>query len=480
MTEYSILGKSIPRVDARVKVTGQAKYTADLELPGMLWGKLLRSPYPHARILNIDTSRAERLPGVMAVVTGKDFGSFMWGRPPGAEHETPLAVDKVRYVAEGVAAVAAIDEDLAEEATELIKVDYEELPGVFDPFEAMEDGAPLVHENIRKNISAELHWHFGDVEKAFNESYLVREDRFRTGKVIQGFLEPSAALAFWDPSGHITIWAAKQSPLALYKPLATCFKLPFNKVRIIQPFIGGSFGGTKNDALAADFCAVLLSKKTGRPVKFVYSQEEHFNTPRRRHSMTIDIKTGVKKDGTLLAIHTQVVADGGAYVALDAATLHLTGFLMGLPYKLPNFKHDAYAALTNHPINSALRGFGVCQTRFAAEVQFQMIAEELGLDPVEIMLKNAVENPQTGSAVVSWPGKSLRLWIQPSVSSMSGRWKRPSGSPKRISSIRIREFNLPVWSSPNIIKPQKSGSVCMDVVEVGFTITSLWNAFEER
>lgn len=256
MEEYSVIGKRIPRIDGRVKVTGEAKYAADYEMPGMLWCKMLRSPYAHAKILNIDTSRAERLPGVKGVLTGKDFKGWRWGWMPKTRDEAPLADDKARYLAEAVAAVAAVDEDTAEEATELIKVDYEELPGVFDPEEAMKEGAPRVYDHVDNNLSWEFHMDFGDVEKAFRESDLVREDRFQTGRVITGYLEPPAAVAVWDSSG-ITIWAAKQSPYFVYRHLAACFNLPLSKVRVIQPFIGGGFGGTKNDSLVGDFYVCL-------------------------------------------------------------------------------------------------------------------------------------------------------------------------------------------------------------------------------
>ena len=397
MAEYSVIGKRVPRVDAPEKLTGQAKYAADYSLPGMLWCKVLRSPYAHARILTINTSRAERLPGVKAVITGKDFGGWTWGFMPATRDEPPVALDKVRYMYEAVAAVAAIDEDIAEEATELIKVDYEELPGVFDPEEAMQDGAPQIHDYVKNNSSVEYKWSFGDVEKAFAESYIVREDRFRTARATHGYLEPPAALASYDPSGYITIWPAKQSPYFHYRHLAACFKLPLSKVRVIQPFIGGGFGGTKNDSLAGDFCAVMLSKNTGKPVKFVYTQEEELTTSRRRHPMIVYNKMGVKKDGTLMAIHSRVIADGGGYTAIGPLAMYLTGFMTTLPYKLPHFKHEAYRIFTNNPIGAAMRGHGITHTRFACEIQMEMIAEELGIDPVEMRLRNAIDNPEPGS-----------------------------------------------------------------------------------
>jgi 4-hydroxybenzoyl-CoA reductase subunit alpha len=396
MTEFSVIGQRVPRVDAREKVTGQAKYAADYSLPDMLWCKLLRSPYPHARILNIDTSKAEKLPGVKGIVTGKDFGGWTWGWMPATRDEPPLAVDKVRYMAEAVAGVAAVDEDTAEEAANLVRVEYEELPGVFDPEEAMKDGAPAIHDYVKNNISVQYHWNFGDVDKAFAESYLVREDRFRTARATHGYLEPPAILAYYDPTGYITVWVSKQSPYFHYRHLAACFKVPLSRVRVIQPFIGGGFGGTKNDSLAGDFCAVLLSKITGRPVKYVESMEEELVTNRRRHCFIVYSKMGVSKDGLIKAIEHRAIADGGGYTAIGPLTMYLGGFMTTLPYHLPNFKYDVYRVFTNNPIGAAMRGHGVTHTRFAAEIQMEMLAEELGLDPVEMRLRNAIDNPKPG------------------------------------------------------------------------------------
>jgi 4-hydroxybenzoyl-CoA reductase subunit alpha len=438
MAEFSVIGKRMPRVDAREKVTGEAKYAADYSLPGMLWCKLLRSPYPHARILNIDTSRAERLPGVKAVVTGKDFGGWTWGWMPATRDEPPLAVDKVRYMAEAVAGVAATSEDTAEEACELIKVDYEELPGVFDPEEAMREGAPKVHDYVKNNISVEYHWNFGDVEKAFAESYIVREDRFRTARATHGYLEPPAILAYYDPTGYITTWAAKQSPYFHYRHLAACFKLPLSKIRVIQPFIGGGFGGTKNDSLAGDFCAVLLSKLTGKPVKYVESMEEELATSRRRHSMVVYSKMGVKKDGRLTAIHHRVIADGGGYTAIGPLSLYLAGFATTLPYKLPNFKYDGYRVFTNNPIGAAMRGHGITHSRFAAEIQMEMIAEELGIDPVEMRMRNAIDNPKPGTIYETINKVSLKTCgIKEAIQKVTGDriWRDRDKMPRKEGNI---------------------------------------------
>jgi 4-hydroxybenzoyl-CoA reductase alpha subunit len=393
---YSVIGKTIPRVDARAKVTGEAKYAADIELPDMLWGQIKRSPYPHARILNIDTSKAEKLPGVKAVTTGKDFGGFKWGWSRETRDEEPFAVSKVRYLYEGVAAVAAVDEDTAEEACDLIEVEYEPLPGVFDPFEAMKPGAPLVHEDRPGNICVEYHWNFGDVEKAFAESYLVREDTFQTPRMAKGYLEPPAVVAHWPDPNHVVFQGAKGSPYFPYRILARLFNLPLSNVRIIQPFIGSDFGGTKNDMVHCDYAAVMLAKKTGRPVKLQYTEFDELTTCLRRHPMWITIKTGVTKDGILKATYVKAIADGGAYTRMSPLTMFLTGTCMTLPYKMPNFKYDGMNYFTNNPSSAAMRGHGLYHTRFAADVQLDMMAEELGIDPVEIRMRNAVENPEPG------------------------------------------------------------------------------------
>jgi 4-hydroxybenzoyl-CoA reductase subunit alpha len=394
--EYSILGKKMPRVDAKAKVTGQAKYAADIEVPNMLWGQIKRSPYAHAKILNIDTSKAEKLPGVMAVTTGKDFNGFKWGWSGPTRDEEPFATTKVRYQYEGVAAVAAVDEETAEEACELIEVEYEPLPGVFDPFEAMQEGAPLVHEDRPGNICVEYHWNFGDIEKAFAESYLVREDTFQTPRQAKGYIEPPAVVAYWPDPNHVVFEGAKGSPYFPYRILARCFNLPLSNVRIIQPFIGSDFGGTKNDMVHCDFAAPMLAKKTGQPVKLVYTQFDELTTCLRRHPMWITIKTGVTRDGILKATYVKAIADGGAYTRMSPLTMFLVGTCMTLPYKLPNFKYDAYNYFTNNPSSAAMRGHGLYHSRFGADVQLDMIAEELGIDPVEIRLKNAVENPKPG------------------------------------------------------------------------------------
>lgn len=396
MEEYSIFGKRVPRIDGKAKATGQAKYASDLEKPDMLWGRTKRSPYPHARILNIDCSKAERVPGVKAIVTSKDpeFARFQWGfgLPGCPKDERPLAVDKVLFVGEPVAAVAAIDEDIAQEAVDLIEVEYEELPAVTDYERAMDPDAPQLHEGFPRNVSYTFKMDYGDVEKAFRESDHIREDTFKTFRVRHGFIEPHCALAYWDQSnGVLNLEASKQSPYFSYRLLAACFGLPLNKMRLIQPYIGAGFGG-KNDCFALDFHACLLSKKTGKPVKIAYCLEESYSSCWRKHTMTVHMKTGVKKDGTLMGIDCHLLADGGAFSAIGPLTMYLSGAFMTLPYKLPSIRHEAVRVFTNYVTSVAMQGHGTDHTRYAAELQMDMIADDLGIDPVDIRLKNAIPN----------------------------------------------------------------------------------------
>ncbi|MBI5444281.1 MAG: molybdopterin-dependent oxidoreductase [Deltaproteobacteria bacterium] len=423
--KYRVVGQRLPKADAALKATGDAKFAADLAVPGMLWGRVLRSHVPHAKILHIDTSRAERLPGVRAVVTGQDFPPVKYGFLPSTRDQYPLCRDKVRYIGDELAAVAAVDKDVAEEALDLIRVEYEELPAVFDPEEAMLPGAPQLHDHVENNVSVQTHMNFGDVEQAFKDSYYVREDRFVTQSIVHGFIEPHATLVQWDAGGKITLQGSKQSPYIVYRNLARSLDVPPSQVRLISPYVGGGFGG-KQEPIALDFAAALLSKKTGRPVKIVYDQEEVLIGARRRHAMVIRLKTGVKKDGTLTGVECKLVADGGAYSSVGALSIYLAGAFLGVPFRVPNLKYDAYRVYTNKPFAGALRGHGLPQTRFAAEQQLEMIAEELGIDPLEIRLKNAYTAGETScngfvinscgltesllrtAEVVDWKGRKSR------------------------------------------------------------------------
>ncbi len=394
MKEYSVIGKRLPRVDGIVKATGEAKYTADMVLPGMLYGKILRSPHPHARILNIDISKAKKLPGVRAVITGKDTPGKKYGRyqddRPDLLDEYALAMDKVRYIGDEVAAVAAIDEDTAEEALDLIDVEYEKLPAVFDPEEAMKPGAPRIHDHAEHNVALKLLRNFGDVEKGFKESDYIFEDTFTTQGQTHCFLEPHAVLASFDQSGKLTVWSSTQNPFPVRAQLARALGMPESRIRVIKPHLGGGFGG-KVELLSHDVCSSLLSKKTGRPVKIVLTREEVFNATRQRHPMIMRLKTGVKSDGTLMAKECTNIADTGAYYGLGPTVMAVNFYVLTLIYRVPNISYEGSLVYTNKPVCGAQRGYGGPQIRFADDSQMDMIAEALAIDPVELRLKNAVQ-----------------------------------------------------------------------------------------
>ncbi len=426
MKKYSVIGKHLPRIDGVVKATGEAKSTVDIFLPGMLYGKILRSPYPHARILNIDTSKAESLPGVRAVITCKDTPGIKFGlfdTPDFPADEYPLALDKVRYIGDEVAAIAAIDEDIAEEALDLVEVEYEELPAVFDPEEAMEPGSPQLHDHVERNISFKTVWDFGDLEKGFKESDYVREDRFTTQATAHCAFEPHVALASFDSSGSLTVWTSCQSPFNWALQLALTLDMQESKVRVLNPHVGGGFGG-KVELFAYGFCAALLSKKTGRPVKITLTREEVFSTTRQRHPTLIDLKTGVKKDGILMAVHCKLIADGGAYTSTGPIFIHLFGSWILSAYRLPNLHYEGYRAYTNKSARGAQRGHGNPQPRFALDSQLDIIAEELGLDPVDIRLKNALRTNDilcNGTRITT---SGLTECIQRAAESVGWRKKR--------------------------------------------------------
>jgi len=397
MEELFFVGKSVPRKDGVEKATGKALYTVDMVLPGMLWGKILRSPYPHAKILRIDTSRAERLPGVKAVITGKDTLGIKHGfveTPRYPPDQYPLAMDRVRYIGEEVAAVAAIDEYVAEEALSLIQVDYEELPAVFDPEEAMKPGAPEIHpshpkvKEPYKNIGGKTESGWGNVEKGFAESFLIREDRFDGQLRTHCYMEPQATLASFDFSGKLNVWTSSQGPFIKRAKLATTLGLPFSNVRVLKAYVGGAYGG-KIDLFSHEFCASLLSIKAQRPVKIVCTREEVFEAARHGQPIFVELKTGVKKDGTLVAQQVKVINNSGGYRGSGVVVIFLCwGFVM-LCYRIPNLKYEGYSVYTNNPVRAPQRGHGAPNLRFAVESQMDMIAEELGIDPVEIRLKNA-------------------------------------------------------------------------------------------
>lgn len=388
--DYAVLGKRTPKLDGVAKASGSARFSRDLILPRMLYGGILRSPHAHARILNIDTRRAARLPGVKAVVTGKDTAGVKFGVFRETRDQYALPIDKVRYIGDEVAAVAAVDEDTAQEALTLIQVDYEVLPPVFDPVEGMKPGAPLVHDGVERNISAHVLIQFGDIQEGFRQADRVRQDHFETANISHCTMEPYAATASYDPSGHLDVWVPNQGPFQRRRALSNTLKLPLDNVRVHQVHIGGAFGG-RSEMMSCEFCASLLSMKTGRPVQIAYTREETFTCTRQKHPFIVDIKTGMTLDGTITAREYRVVADGGAYLNTGPITISDSFAIALASYRFSHVKYEAFRIYTNKGVRGAMKGQGSQQLRFAEESQLDMMCQELGLDPVEVRLKNAVE-----------------------------------------------------------------------------------------
>lgn len=387
MGEYAVVGKSVPRIDAPTKALGEAKFTADLGLPGMLYGKILRSPHAHARILNIDTSKAERLPGVKAVVTGKDALPYKWGVFAYTRDQQLLPIDKVRFIGEEVAAVAAVDEDIAREALELIDVEYEVLPAIFDPVSATQDGAPQLHDEFPGNLSVRISVNEGDVDRGFRESYHVREDTFSCVEENYCQLEPYAVLANYDSTG-VDIWCPNAGPHMKSRPLSTALGIPTSDVRVRKVFIGGHFGG-RSEVSPADYITALLSKKARRPVKVVYTREETFNCVRQVHASTLTVKTGVAKDGAIVAVDMKIILDGGAYASTGPIATSVGYQAWEETYRMPNLRYEGRKIYTNKPPRGMHPHVSSC-VFIGLEGQLDMIAEDIGMDPMELRLRNAI------------------------------------------------------------------------------------------
>jgi 4-hydroxybenzoyl-CoA reductase subunit alpha len=396
-TDYSIIGKSIAMVDAAGKTTGSGKYTDDLSLPGMLYGKILHSPHPHARIKSIDTSRVERLDGVIAVVTGKDAPN-PFGILPVGHDEHALALDKVRYVGDNVACVAAVSEAIAEKALELIAVDYELLPAYFDPEESMKAETNLIHDNKPNNLEKDYHHVFGDPDKAFAEADYIAEGRFLANEVSHAAMEPHCTLAAFDLDPHtgtlgrLTVWSSTQVPYYLQHKLALVLEMRMSQIRVIKPLVGGGFGG-KSEVIPIEIIAGIAARAARRPVKITYTREEVFWAHRGRPRTIVDLKTAVKNDGRITAVKARVVQDGGAYCSYGVVTILYSGALLGALYDIPNIQYNGYRVLTNKPACGAMRGHGTVNVRFAFESQLDEIAAKLQMDPAEIRRRNLLKPP---------------------------------------------------------------------------------------
>ena len=409
MADFSVVGKSVARVDALEKVTGTADYPSDFKLPRMLHGKVIRSPYPHARILTIDTSEAERLPGVEAVVTAKDTQLIPLGMPYCDRYAFPPDL-VVRYVGDAVAAVAADSEDTAEEAAALVKVQYEELPAVFDVEKAFQVNPPaIVHPQLatyqshaeqaglrlrldleRPNVCQHFQIRKGDVDKGFEEADLIVEDRYFVPKIQHCQLEPCVSVAWFEPDGTLRLRTSAQGAQLTKLIICEAFNLPPNKVIIECPYIGGGFGG-KGRSITEPYAILLSMKANGRPVRVSLTRAEHFHCARSRVAVVTHIKDGVRRDGTIVSRQFKVLVDTGAYADGSIHIVRNCAFGAVGIYNIANFSLDSYGAYTNTPMSGPFRGFGSAEIIWAIENQMDVIAEKLGLDPLEVRRKNILK-----------------------------------------------------------------------------------------
>ncbi len=430
MSENIIVGKRIPSLEAYEKVTGEALYALDVHLPGMLVGKILRSPLPHAKILHIDTDKAKRIWGVKAVITANDTPKIKFGMGPPHADKLPLEDQKVRYIGDEVAAVAAVDEYSAMEALDAIRVEWEELPPVFDPIEAMDPQSPKIHDHVVNNISVFSDLHCGDVEAGFREADLVLEEEFSTPAQSHCCLEVHNVVARWEPSDRFTVWASNQSPHALKTRLAGVCNLPPSHFRILKPNLGGSFG-SKANMVAMDPIALFLAQKTGCPVKIENSREEEFYAVPPRHPTKSRLRFGFTKDGKITAKQARVIMDNGAYNSTGPSILAYSCTMFCAMYRVPNVKYQGYLVYTNKVGNASFRGFGVPQAFFGHEVMMDMAADRLGIDPKDLRLINANLPDEVTSNKVRITSCGLTETIQRAAQKTNWENKRKKKTPGR-------------------------------------------------
>jgi CO/xanthine dehydrogenase Mo-binding subunit len=381
---YKIVGSSLPYVDAIEKATGQTIYISDVKLPGMLYGKALRSPYPHAKIFSIDISEAEKVPGIKCVLTGKNVEQNKWG--PITKDEYLLAIDKVNFVGDEVAAVAGLDEETCDEALSLIKVEYEPLPAILTMHEAMKEGAPQIHPDFPGNVNHFFHIPRGDIEEVFAKAYFVHEGEYETGLHYQAYMEPMCGISTWDNHGNVTIHAGIQTPTWSRNDYAAALNIPAEKVRIIQPPFGGGFGAKLSQQVHP--LGALIAKYAKQPVRFCLDRVEDFQCGLPRLPMNIKLKTAWDKDGKYLAKKVDILADQGAYASYGAAITLTAMYRIDIMYRVPVVHSEAHLVYTNKVPTGCFRGFGNAQKHFAHETHLDEVAERLNIKPDELRLKN--------------------------------------------------------------------------------------------
>lgn len=479
MTTFSVIGKPTGKVDGPQKVSGAAKYTPDMMLPSTLWAKALRSPFPHAKIKSIDTSAASALPGVRLVLTGDDLGGMRSGR--NIKDMPLIAHKKVRYIGEKVAVVAAETEEIAEAAVDLIKVEYEELAPVFDPIEAMKPDAPIIHEELDKytalpqpitsptNIVVRTKVAKGDIEKGFAEADRIFENTYSTTWMHQSHLEPHSCLV--DASGlKIKVWASHKSPYSLRQEIARVANLKPQDIVIYPVTIGGDFGAKAYcpDAVLCYF----VSKRAGRPVKMVSDYVEEFIAGNPRHPATIWIKTGVKNDGTIIAHQSRVIYNEGAYGAYKPGVM-IGGWNITVgPYRVPNALFEGMMVYTNNVPGGFFRAPGSPQCVFAGESQINIIAREMGIDPIELRRKNLLHEGEPTATGEKY--EKIKIWEVFEAVLEASEYRSKKG-PFVGRGIALGEWHSAGGESNAIVAMNSNGSVTVktSATEVGggaFTI----------
>lgn len=394
------VGQRVPKVDGVDKATGAAQYIVDIRRPRMLHGRLLRSPHAHAHIHNIDVSRAQALRGVRAVLTYRDVPAILHAGQPqpragSCARDQHILEDRVRFVGDGVAAVAADHPDILEEALSLIQVDYEPLRAVFDPLEAMQPDAPSLHGTERNLVFPPFIVLQGDVERGFAEADFIFEDRYETSRHMPAYMEPDVCVCEFDQSGRLTVWISTQAPFMVRGSLSEVLSIPMSQIRVICEHMGGGFGA-KQDLYQHPYLCALLAQRTGRAVKMEYTREETFTAGRSRHPVIVELRQGVKKDGRLTARQARYIANSGAYGSHGAGVTRVGTNSLASLHKCTNVHVEGLCVYTNSPIAGAFRGYGAPQAYFALESQMDQIAAHLGLDPIELRLRNTMQPGDRG------------------------------------------------------------------------------------
>ena len=446
--DLRVVGQPLPKVDAAAKVTGQTLFADDIELPRMAYAKLLRSPHPHARIRRLDVSKAAALPGVLATLVGAEL-PIPFGILPVSQDEHALALDKVRFVGDPVAAVAAVDEETAEAACRLVEVDYEVLPDLMSMDEALARPEARIHEyGPRGNVHKEVSFDFGDVEEGFREAEYVREDTFYFEGNTHLPMEQHAAVGSFGPDGKLTLWSSTQTPHYVHRAVARVLGMSPAHVRVIACPNGGGFGG-KSDPFGHEIVVGKLSMKIGRPVKITLTREEVFYCHRGRHPVSMWMKTGLKRDGTITAMHFRSALDGGGYGSYGVASLYYTGALQTVTYRIPRYKFEGVRVFTNKPPCGPKRGHGTPQPRYALECHIDKFCHDLGLDPAEWRLRHTLAPGTITANQMQVKTIGLRECLERVIARSGYREKRGKLGPGRgialAGSAYISGAGLPIY-----------------------------------